>query len=131
MDLIMAQSMTLDLSDDLKAKYETKIGRVFAEYQTEIETFLIDLLNEDQELTLTQMQTAVGQMKTVIRAKEAMELKYLVTIGSVDPKMPTLMHWVERCYNRFCEVAEGKDLAEKQGVSIDAILESTSKTKLH
>ena len=60
MDLIMAKSMQLDLEDDLKTKYDAKIGHVYAEYQETVESLITALQKEDQELNLTSMKTAVS-----------------------------------------------------------------------
>lgn len=43
MDLIMAKSMHLDLADELKTKFDTKIGYVYAEYQEKVESLITAL----------------------------------------------------------------------------------------
>ena len=127
----MAKAATPDLEDlEIKEKYYTKVDQVYSLYETEVKTIADALMDENQTLSLATMREAVRQGKKLIAAKNQLQDDHLVTISSVDPQLKTLIHWIDRCYNRFVEKVNGKTSTQKHAHTLDSILQKMGNEKL-
>ena len=83
------------------------------------------------------MKQAIVQGKALWEAYRNMQDEHQVVITTVDPNLKTLIHWVERVYNRFVEKVSGRSLYVIERLqervhehNIDDIIRTMSQRKL-
>ena len=76
------------------------------------------------------MKQAFHRGRDLWKITQAMQKKYSIVVTTVDPRFMTLVHWIERVYNRFMEKTVGCTQAIREAWTIESILEKMGKVKL-